>query len=152
MAMVLSVRLPAVTSVTLAPSSVNPSRRSTLFISPSGRYCNCLPARSYTASPPSLSVPMTVLRDGSSRSTQIAGSSAASSPLGTGSVSTTAATVSPPVVAASLDRESRADCDTVALESSTPQPVTANALAVSAVTIGISQPLRLISLTSPSLQ
>ncbi len=46
--------------------------------------------------PESLSVPMTRLRFGSVGCTQIAGSSAASPPLGTGTVSASATTIPPP--------------------------------------------------------
>ena len=81
--------------------------------SPAGRRCSSRrpagtaarrPARSYTSSPPSLSVPMTALREGSARSTQMAGSSAASSPCGTGSVSTVAETSRSPRRAATGSR------------------------------------------------
>ena len=91
---------------------------------------------------------MTVLRDGSSGSTQMAGSSAASSLLGTGSVSTTATTCSSPAVDGSSPLDG---FENIGTESSTPQPVTVSAPAVM-ITIGISQPRRLISATSPSLQ
>jgi hypothetical protein len=65
-----------------------------LFILPSARNWISFPARSYTAIPPTLSVPITVLRAGSVGCSQIAGSSAASPECGTGSVSTVAEVVS----------------------------------------------------------
>src|SRR3546814_1002260 len=73
--MLSSVRLLAVTSTTCSPDSAKPSRRSTLFILPSGRNCTTSPRMSYTYRPAFLSVAITRLAAGSPGLAQIAGRS-----------------------------------------------------------------------------
>src|SRR3546814_5169388 len=70
--MLSSVRLLAVTSTTCSPDSAKPSRRSTLFILPSGRNCTTSPRMSYTYRPAFLSVAITRLAAGSPGLAQIA--------------------------------------------------------------------------------